>query len=91
MYKIIFCVRRWTFLLSFLLFPLWCFSGILLAMTSIGPAFGFISGAVMLRIYVDFDKTPKGRNHSTEPKPCMLQFYFTFKGNGKTSCMLVNN
>ncbi|XP_026213282.1 solute carrier organic anion transporter family member 2B1 isoform X2 [Anabas testudineus] len=33
--------------------------GILLAMTSIGPALGFISGAAMLRIYVDFDKLPE--------------------------------
>ncbi|KAK2827944.1 hypothetical protein Q5P01_018978 [Channa striata] len=33
--------------------------GILLAMTSIGPAFGFLSGAAMLRFYVDFDKLPK--------------------------------
>lgn len=33
--------------------------GILLAMTSIGPAFGFITGALMLRFYVDFDKVPK--------------------------------
>uniref|UniRef100_A0A3Q4MX89 Solute carrier organic anion transporter family member n=1 Tax=Neolamprologus brichardi TaxID=32507 RepID=A0A3Q4MX89_NEOBR len=32
---------------------------ILLAMTSIGPAFGFITGALMLRFYVDFDKVPK--------------------------------
>ncbi|XP_030602626.1 solute carrier organic anion transporter family member 2B1 [Archocentrus centrarchus] len=30
--------------------------GILLAVTSIGPAFGFITGSLMLRIYVDFDK-----------------------------------
>lgn len=33
--------------------------GILLAMTSIGPAFGFITGSLMLRFYVDFDKVPK--------------------------------
>lgn len=37
-----------------------CLPGILLAMTSIGPAFGFITGALMLRFYVDFDKVPKG-------------------------------
>ncbi|XP_068436523.1 solute carrier organic anion transporter family member 2B1 [Clinocottus analis] len=30
--------------------------GILLAVTSIGPALGFISGSFMLRLYVDFDK-----------------------------------
>nr|XP_046266593.1 solute carrier organic anion transporter family member 2B1 isoform X2 [Scatophagus argus] len=30
--------------------------GILLAVTSIGPAFGFITGSFMLRFYVDFDK-----------------------------------
>ncbi|XP_040006295.1 solute carrier organic anion transporter family member 2B1 [Xiphias gladius] len=30
--------------------------GILLAVTSIGPAFGFITGSFMLRYYVDFDK-----------------------------------
>lgn len=30
--------------------------GILLAVTSIGPAFGFITGSLMLRFYVDFDK-----------------------------------
>ncbi|XP_029957566.1 solute carrier organic anion transporter family member 2B1 isoform X1 [Salarias fasciatus] len=30
--------------------------GILLAMTSIGPAFGFVMGSFMLRYYVDFDK-----------------------------------
>uniref|UniRef100_A0A671VGT7 Solute carrier organic anion transporter family member n=1 Tax=Sparus aurata TaxID=8175 RepID=A0A671VGT7_SPAAU len=33
--------------------------GILLAVTSIGPAFGFISGSLMLRFYVDFDKFSK--------------------------------
>ncbi|KAG7224698.1 hypothetical protein INR49_030028 [Caranx melampygus] len=33
--------------------------GILLAVTSIGPAFGFITGSIMLRFYVDFDKLPK--------------------------------
>ncbi|XP_028277550.1 solute carrier organic anion transporter family member 2B1 [Parambassis ranga] len=33
--------------------------GILLAMTSIGPAFGFITGSFMLRIYVDFNTLPK--------------------------------
>lgn len=32
-------------------------------MTSIGPALGFISGAAMLRIYVDFDKLPEGEKH----------------------------
>ncbi|XP_041865089.1 solute carrier organic anion transporter family member 2B1 isoform X2 [Melanotaenia boesemani] len=30
--------------------------GILLAVTSIGPAFGFVTGSLMLRFYVDFDK-----------------------------------
>ncbi|XP_034406920.1 solute carrier organic anion transporter family member 2B1 isoform X2 [Cyclopterus lumpus] len=30
--------------------------GILLAVTSIGPALGFITGSFMLRLYVDFDK-----------------------------------
>ncbi|KAM8900449.1 solute carrier organic anion transporter family member 2B1 isoform 3-T4 [Spinachia spinachia] len=30
--------------------------GILLAVTSIGPAVGFVTGSVMLRFYVDFDK-----------------------------------
>lgn len=33
--------------------------GILLAVTSIGPAFGFITGSFMLRFYVDFDKFSK--------------------------------
>ncbi|KAM3601098.1 uncharacterized protein V6R79_007617 [Siganus canaliculatus] len=33
--------------------------GILLAVTSIGPAFGFITGSFMLRFYVDFDKLPE--------------------------------
>ncbi|XP_072230852.1 solute carrier organic anion transporter family member 2B1 [Leuresthes tenuis] len=33
--------------------------GILLAVTSIGPAFGFVTGSLMLRFYVDFDKLPK--------------------------------
>ncbi|KAM9348609.1 solute carrier organic anion transporter family member 2B1 [Symphorus nematophorus] len=33
--------------------------GILLAVTSIGPAFGFITGSLMLRFYVDFDKMSK--------------------------------
>lgn len=33
--------------------------GILLAVTSIGPAFGFITGSFMLRFYVDFDKLSK--------------------------------
>uniref|UniRef100_A0A3B5MUE0 Solute carrier organic anion transporter family member n=1 Tax=Xiphophorus couchianus TaxID=32473 RepID=A0A3B5MUE0_9TELE len=30
--------------------------GILLAMTSIGPAIGFVTGSFLLRFYVDFDK-----------------------------------
>lgn len=33
--------------------------GILLAVTSIGPAFGFVTGSFMLRFYVDFDKLSK--------------------------------
>ncbi|XP_068187667.1 solute carrier organic anion transporter family member 2B1 [Antennarius striatus] len=33
--------------------------GILLAVTAFGPAFGFITGSLMLRFYVDFDKIPK--------------------------------
>ncbi|TKS83423.1 Solute carrier organic anion transporter family member 2B1 [Collichthys lucidus] len=33
--------------------------GILLAVTSIGPAFGFITGSLMQRFYVDFDKLSK--------------------------------
>ncbi|KAF7642964.1 hypothetical protein LDENG_00247340 [Lucifuga dentata] len=33
--------------------------GILLAVTAIGPAFGFITGSLMLRFYVDFDKLSK--------------------------------
>ncbi|XP_029303449.1 solute carrier organic anion transporter family member 2B1 isoform X2 [Cottoperca gobio] len=33
--------------------------GILLAVTSIGPALGFITGSFMLRFYVDFDKLSK--------------------------------
>ncbi|KAM4727409.1 solute carrier organic anion transporter family member 2B1 isoform 2-T3 [Anableps anableps] len=33
--------------------------GILLAVTSIGPAFGFVTGSLMLRFYVDFDKLSK--------------------------------
>lgn len=33
--------------------------GLLLAATSIGPAFGFITGSIMLRFYVDFDKVSK--------------------------------
>ncbi|XP_058484012.1 solute carrier organic anion transporter family member 2B1 isoform X2 [Solea solea] len=33
--------------------------GILFAMTSIGPALGFISGSMMMRFYVDFDKFPR--------------------------------
>ncbi|XP_037543145.1 solute carrier organic anion transporter family member 2B1 [Nematolebias whitei] len=35
--------------------------GILLAVTSIGPAFGFVTGSFMLRFYVDFDKLSPGR------------------------------
>ncbi|XP_046876901.1 solute carrier organic anion transporter family member 2B1-like [Hypomesus transpacificus] len=34
--------------------------GILLAATSIGPAFGFMMGSFVLRFYVDFDKLPNG-------------------------------
>ncbi|XP_037323263.1 solute carrier organic anion transporter family member 2B1 isoform X2 [Pungitius pungitius] len=40
--------------------------GILLAVTSIGPALGFITGSLMLRFYVDFDKLSEaqiGLNH----------------------------
>ncbi|XP_041657732.1 solute carrier organic anion transporter family member 2B1 isoform X2 [Cheilinus undulatus] len=33
--------------------------GILLAVTSIGPAFGFITGSIMLGFYVDFNKLSK--------------------------------
>uniref|UniRef100_A0A3Q2GH80 Solute carrier organic anion transporter family member n=1 Tax=Cyprinodon variegatus TaxID=28743 RepID=A0A3Q2GH80_CYPVA len=33
--------------------------GILLAVTSIGPAFGFITGSFILKLYVDFDKLSK--------------------------------
>uniref|UniRef100_UPI0037E95CC9 solute carrier organic anion transporter family member 2B1 isoform X1 n=1 Tax=Semicossyphus pulcher TaxID=241346 RepID=UPI0037E95CC9 len=33
--------------------------GILLAVTSIGPAFGFITGSLMLRFYVDFNTLTK--------------------------------
>ncbi|XP_035522331.1 solute carrier organic anion transporter family member 2B1 [Morone saxatilis] len=33
--------------------------GMLLAVTSIGPAVGFITGSIMLRFYVDFDKLSK--------------------------------
>ncbi|KAK9537026.1 hypothetical protein VZT92_006764 [Zoarces viviparus] len=35
--------------------------GILLAVTSIGPAVGFITGSLMLRFYVDFDKLPEAQ------------------------------
>lgn len=45
----------------------WCwrdcsssFPGLLLAATSIGPAFGFVTGAVMQRFFVDIDKFSKG-------------------------------
>lgn len=41
------------------LFPV-CLSGLLLAATSIGPAFGFITGSFMLRFFVDFDKLSEG-------------------------------
>ncbi|XP_016519990.1 solute carrier organic anion transporter family member 2B1 isoform X1 [Poecilia formosa] len=34
--------------------------GILLAMTSIGPALGFVTGSFLMRFYVDFDKLPRG-------------------------------
>ncbi|XP_034033508.1 solute carrier organic anion transporter family member 2B1 isoform X2 [Thalassophryne amazonica] len=37
--------------------------GILLAVTAIGPAFGFVTGSFMLRIYVDFDKLSKDQIH----------------------------
>lgn len=40
------------------------FPGLLLAATAIGPAFGFITGSIMQRFYVDFDKVSKGdRKH----------------------------
>lgn len=45
---------------------LFCFSGILLAVTSIGPAFGFITGSLMQRFYVDFDKLSKGEDSQLE-------------------------
>eukprot|EP00066_Takifugu_rubripes_P025816 XP_011615082.1 PREDICTED: solute carrier organic anion transporter family member 2B1 isoform X1 [Takifugu rubripes] len=41
--------------------------GLLLAATSIGPAFGFITGSIMLRFYVDFDKLSNG-NIDLTPK-----------------------
>lgn len=41
-------------------FPICCLSGLLLAATSIGPAFGFITGSFMLGFYVDFDKLSEG-------------------------------
>lgn len=34
--------------------------GILLAVTAIGPAFGFLGGAFLLRFYVDLDKIAAG-------------------------------
>jgi hypothetical protein len=37
-------------------------AGILLAVTSIGPAFGFMMGSFMLRFYVDIDKMSKGEH-----------------------------
>nr|XP_057944016.1 solute carrier organic anion transporter family member 2B1 isoform X2 [Doryrhamphus excisus] len=37
--------------------------GILLAVTSIGPALGFLSGAFLLRFYVDFDTMPEDQIH----------------------------
>uniref|UniRef100_A0A3B4Z7M8 Solute carrier organic anion transporter family member n=1 Tax=Stegastes partitus TaxID=144197 RepID=A0A3B4Z7M8_9TELE len=42
--------------------------GILLAVTSIGPAFGFVTGAFMLRFYVDFDKLTKGEEIKLDSK-----------------------
>lgn len=41
--------------------------GILLAVTAIGPAFGFLGGAFLLRFYVDLDKIAAG-----------LHFFFFF-------------
>lgn len=37
--------------------------GILLAVTTIGPAVGFITGSLMLRFYVDFDKLSEDQIH----------------------------
>lgn len=46
------------------------FPGLLLAATSIGPAFGFITGSIMQRFYVDFDKVAKGdRKHCSVDQP----------------------
>lgn len=43
------------------------FPGLLLAATSIGPALGFITGSIIQRFYVDFDKFPKGdRKHGVK-------------------------
>uniref|UniRef100_H3BW91 Solute carrier organic anion transporter family member n=1 Tax=Tetraodon nigroviridis TaxID=99883 RepID=H3BW91_TETNG len=39
--------------------------GLLLAATAIGPAFGFITGSIMQRFYVDFDKVSKDHIHLT--------------------------
>lgn len=41
-------------------------AGILLAATSIGPAFGYMMGSFMLRFYVDIDKMSKGEPNQLE-------------------------
>uniref|UniRef100_A0A146XWM9 Solute carrier organic anion transporter family member n=1 Tax=Fundulus heteroclitus TaxID=8078 RepID=A0A146XWM9_FUNHE len=43
--------------------------GILLAVTSIGPAFGFVTGSFMLRFFVDFDKLTKEEIELDEKDP----------------------
>lgn len=55
------------------------FPGLLLAATAIGPAFGFITGSIMQRFYVDFDKFSKGdRKHCSVDqrleKKCLVFF-----------------
>ncbi|XP_048839039.1 solute carrier organic anion transporter family member 2B1 isoform X2 [Brienomyrus brachyistius] len=43
--------------------------GIMFAVTVIGPAFGFLLGSLLLRLYVDFDKLPKDKIELTNEDP----------------------
>lgn len=60
------CIKRHVHVLFLL------FLGLLLAATSIGPAFGFITGSIMLRFYVDFDKLSKGERKCCAADQSML-------------------
>lgn len=46
-----------------IMFAYCLFTGILFALTAIGPAFGYLMSSGMLRFYVDFNTVSSGKVH----------------------------